>query len=179
MARPRGVRISGPLGVLRDDVEESLRRQRYSPSRTAVLLLLVAHLSRWLEEHGLTAGDLTSERVEQFFSTFRASHRWCRTPRSLAPVLEHLRAAGVVPDEADGAPPPSPEDELVVRFERYLRDRRGLSETTIHAYAKYARVCLRAWWPEGEITPSELGAADVVAVVGGGAVCASVGSTRW
>ena len=102
MARPRGVRVSGPLGPFRDGVEESLRAQGYSASRTAALLLLMAHLGRWLDEHGWAVGDLTSETVERFFVAFRARHRWCRTAKSLAPVLEHLRAVGAVPVEAVG-----------------------------------------------------------------------------
>lgn len=168
MARPRGVRVSGPLGPFRDGVEESLRAQGYSASRTAALLLLMAHLGRWLDEHGWAVGDLTSETVERFFVAFRARHRWCRTAKSLAPVLEHLRAVGAVPVEAVEPAPRSAMDELVASFGRYLRDQRGLSETTVRDYGKYARVCLRAWWPDGEVDPSELGAADVVAVVGWG-----------
>jgi hypothetical protein len=121
-------------------VEQSLRTQGYSASRTAALLQLMAHLSRRLEEHGSTLGDLTSETVEQFFVAFRARHRWCRSPRSLTLVLEHLRVIGAVPAEAVEAAPRSAEDELLVSFQCYLRDQRGLGETTIRAYAKYAGV---------------------------------------
>lgn len=165
MARPRGVRVRGPLGPFRDSVEQSLRAQGYSISRTAALLRLMAHLSRWLEEHGSTVGDLTSETVERFFVAFRARHGWCRTARSLAPVLEHLRALGAVPAGAVEAAPRTAGDEFVARFQRYLHDQRGLSETTVRDYGRYAKVCLGVWWPDGEIAPSELGAADVVAVV--------------
>lgn len=165
MGRPRGIRVSGPLGPFRDGVEQSLRAQGYSASRTVALILLMAHLSRWLDEHGLTVGDLTSESVERFFVAFRARHCWCRTARCLAPVLGHLRAIGAVPLEVVEPAPGGAQDELLVSFERFLRDQRGLSETTVGAYGKYARVCVRAWWPGGEVAPSGLGAADVVAVV--------------
>lgn len=168
MARRGGVRVGGPLGPFRDGVEESLRAQGYSASRTAALLLLMAHVSRWLEEHGSSVDDLTSETVERFFVAFRARHCWCRTARSLAPVLSHLRAIGAVPAHAVEPAPRSAEDELLASFQRYLRDQRGLSETTVRGYGKYARVCLGVWWPEGEVAPSELGVADVVAVVGWG-----------
>jgi integrase len=160
--------VGGPLGRFRDGVEQSLREQGYSASRTTAVLRLTAHLSRWLEEDGSTVGDLTSETVERFFVVFRAGHRWCRSTRSLVPVLEHLRAIDAVPVEAVEPARRSATDELLGGFQRYLRDQRGLSETTVRGYGNYARVCLGVWWPEGEIAPSELDAADVVAVVGWG-----------
>jgi site-specific recombinase XerD len=128
----------------------------------------MTHLSRWLAERGLDAGDLIGKTVEQFFIGFRAHHRWCRSSRSLAPVLEHLRAIGVVPAAEVEPAPRSAEEELLDCFQYYLRDQRGLSEPTVEAYRNYARVCVRAWWPDGVVAPAELGAAEVVAVVRSG-----------
>lgn len=164
----RGIRAGGPLGPFRDGVEQSLRALGYSEGRVARLLLLMAHLSRWLDERGSGAGDLTTETVEQFFVEFRAHHRWCRSSKSLIPVLEHLRAIEVVPAAEVEPEPRSAEEELLVCFEHYLRDQRGLSETTVEVYRNYAGICLRAWWPDGQVAPAELGAADVVAVVRSG-----------
>ncbi len=163
----KGVRVGGPLGPFRDGVEQSLRALEYSEGQVGHLLLVMAHLSRWRDDRGLGVADLTSEAVEQFFVTFRAQHRWCRSSRSLRPVLEHLRAIGVVPT-AGVDPEQTTEEELLVSFAHHLRDQRGLSEQTVEAYRNYARVCLRAWWPNGEVAPAELGAADVVAVVRSG-----------
>jgi site-specific recombinase XerD len=128
----------------------------------------MTHLSRWLAERGLDAGDLTGKTIEQFFIGFRAHHRWCRSSRSLAPVLEHLRAIGVAPAAEVEPAPRSAEEELLAYFQYYLRDQRGLSEPTVEAYRNYARVCVRAWWPDGVVAPAELGAAEVVAVVRSG-----------
>ena len=163
----KGVRVGGPLGPFRDGAEQALRALEYSEGRVGHLLLVMAHLSRWLDECGLGVADLTSEAVEQFFVTFRAHHRWCRSSRSLRPVLEHLGAIGVVPT-AEVDPEQTTEEELLVSFAHYLRDQRGLTEQTVEAYQNYARICLRAWWPEGEVAPAELGAADVIAVVRSG-----------
>jgi hypothetical protein len=88
MAGKCGTRAGGPLEPFRDEVGQALRAQGYSESRVVHLLLLMAHLSRWLAERGSAAGDLTGEMVEQFFIVFRGRHRWCRSSRSLAPVLE-------------------------------------------------------------------------------------------
>ena len=163
----RAIRVGGPLGPFRDGVEQALRALEYSEGRVAQLLLLMAHLSRWLDEHGSGVGDLTAEVVEQFFVEFRAHHRWCRSSRSLAPVLEHLRAIEVVA-AAEVEPAQNAEEELLASFQHYLRDQRGLSESTVEAYRNYARICLRVWWPDGQVAPAELGAADVVAVVRSG-----------
>ena len=161
-------RVGGSLGPFRDGVEQALRMQGYSESRIHLLLLLMAHLSRWLDERGSGVGDLSAETVEQFFVGFRVRHRWCRSSRSLAPVLEHLRAVGVVPAVEVAPAPEGAEAELLAGFQRYLRDQRGLSEKTVTAYRDYARACLRVWWPDGVVAPAELGAAEVVAVVRSG-----------
>lgn len=165
MAGKCGTRAGGPLEPFRDEVGQALRAQGYSESRVVRLLLLMAHLSRWLAERGSAAGDLTGETVEQFFIVFRGRHRWCRSSRSLAPVLEHLRAIGVVPAAEIVPAPRNAEEELLASFGHYLREQRGLSATTVEAYQNYARVCTGMWWPDGIVAPAELGAAEVIAVV--------------
>jgi hypothetical protein len=91
------VRVDGPLGPFRDGVLETLRACGYSQDRAVQLVRLMAHLSRWLDGHGLGLGDLSSETVEEFFGAFRLCHNWCRSSTSLAPVLAYLRAVGAVP----------------------------------------------------------------------------------
>lgn len=58
VARKCGTRVGDPLGSFRDGVEQALRAHGYSESRVDLLLLLMTHLSRWLAERGLDAGDL-------------------------------------------------------------------------------------------------------------------------
>lgn len=165
MAGKCGTRVGGPLEPFRDDVEQALRALGYSEGRVAQLLLLMAHLSRWLAERGSTASDLTDETVQQFFIGFRFHHRWCRSSRSLAPMLEHLRAIGVVPIAEVAPTARSAEEELLASFGHYLRKQRGLGATTVEAYQNYARGCIRMWWPGGIVAPAELGAAEIIAVV--------------
>jgi integrase/recombinase XerD len=159
------VRVSGPLGTFRDGIEHALRAQGYSDGRVDVLLLLTAHLSRWLAERGLHADELTGEVVKQFVAVHRARHRWCRSSRSLAPVLDHLRAIGAVPAPGSEPVPRSAEGRLLATFAHYLSDQRGLSETTVEAYRHYAGLCTSRWWPGDEVAPAALTAGDVVAVV--------------
>jgi site-specific recombinase XerD len=142
-----------------------LRASGYSQDRAIQLVRLMAHLSRWLDDHGLGLGDLSSEAVEEFFGVFRLHHDWCRSSRSLAPVLAHLRAAGAVPvAEVKGAAPTA-EAGLLGDFRRYLRDQRGLCPGTVDAYARYAKDCIRTWWPDAPAAVAELDAGDVISVV--------------
>jgi hypothetical protein len=53
-----GIRVDGPLGPFRDGVLEMLRASGYSQDRAVQLVRLMAHLSRWLDDHGLGLGDL-------------------------------------------------------------------------------------------------------------------------
>ena len=165
MAGECGTRVDGPLEPFRDDVEQALRALGYSEGRVAQLLLLMAHLSRWLAERGSTASDLTDETVKQFFIGLRVHHRRCRSSRSLAPMLEHLRAIGVVPIAEVVPTARSAEEELLASFGHYLREQRGLGATTVEAYQNYARGCIRMWWPGGIVAPAELDAAEIIAVV--------------
>jgi integrase len=128
----------------------------------------MSHLSRWLDERGSCVDQLTGEAIEEFFAAHRASHRWCRSSRSLTPVLAHLRAIGVVPTDDVEPARRSAEEELLASFEHYLCDQRGLSATTAEVYRDYARICTRTWWPDGNVAPADLGAAEVIAVVRSG-----------
>ena len=160
-----GIRVDGPLGPFRDGVLEMLRASGYSQDRAVQLVRLMAHLSRWLDDHGLGLGDLSSEAVEEFFGVFRLRHNWCRSSRSLALVLAYLRAAGAVPAAEVKRAAPAAEAGLLGDFRRYLRDQRGLGPGTVDAYARYAAGCIRTWWPDTPIAVAELDARDVISVV--------------
>ena len=90
MEKQGSVWTGGPLEPFRDGVAEALSGLGYSKDRAAQLVRLMTHLSRWLESRGLSLGDLSPEVVGDFFDGFRAHHSWCRSPRSLAPVLAYL-----------------------------------------------------------------------------------------
>jgi site-specific recombinase XerD len=102
--------------------------------------------------------------VEEFFGVFRPRHSWCRSSKSLAPVLAYLRAVGAVP-AGDVAASAGVEAGLLEDFGRYLIDQRGLSATTVEAYAGYADDCIRHWWPHGQVAVAELDASDVISLV--------------
>ncbi|HUP71060.1 MAG TPA: tyrosine-type recombinase/integrase [Acidimicrobiales bacterium] len=154
----------GPLEPLRDGIVAELAELGYSDGRAGQLLLVVAHLSCWLEERGFGAGDLSGEVVADFFVTFRRS--WCRSPRSLAPVLTYLRAIGVAPvSPAVRVGRSAVEVELWESYRRWCVEQRGLRALTVDGYVRRAEGCLRTWRPDGEIVVADLDGAAVLAAV--------------
>ncbi len=165
MERQGGVRADGPLEPFRDGVVEALSASGYSKDRAAQLVRLMTHLSRWLESRGLGPGDLSPEVVEESFDGFRSRHSWCRSSRSLAPVMAYLRSARAVPAVDGSRVGLGAGAVLVEDLRSYLRDQRGLSVASVEAYARYATDCIRAWWPDGQIDVAELDADDVISLV--------------
>lgn len=160
----RRVREAGPLEPLRVGIEAELRRLGYSEGRTGQLLLLVTHLGRWMDERRMSCGDLNDEVVAEFFAT--SGRSWCRSPRSLAPVVAYLRAVGAAPVAAATRVGCTPaEIELWESFRRWCVHQRGLQPATAEVYVERAEACLRRWRPDGEIAVAELDASGVLAAI--------------
>lgn len=152
------------LEPLRGGIEAALIAQGYSEGRRGQLMLLVGYLGRWLAERGLGCGDLSPEVIDEFFAACRRS--WCRSPRSLAPVLAHLRTIGAAP-----TPPAvrvgrsAAEAELWDAFRWWCVEQRGLEASTAEGYVRRAETCLRGWRPDGEITVGDLDSRAVLEAV--------------
>lgn len=164
----RPTRTGGPLEPFRREIEVHLGHSGYSASRVGILMLLAAHLSWWMADQHLECHDLTEAVIAQFFKASRRS--WCRSPRSLAPVLAYLRARGTVPAVARKEVGRTPaEVALWGSFQRWCVDQRGLKPATVEMYVERAEACLRSWRPDGEVVVGELDASVVLSVVRGAA----------
>ncbi len=156
------VLMTGPLTPFADAFAAELRARAYTPLTTASELRQVGRLSRWLQAGGLSAADLTEERVEGFLAWQRAGGRhrsqWSRP--GLVCLLEVLRGLGVL---AVGQPVParSPRDLLLRAFERYLLGERALAEGTVHGYVMHAR-----WFLDGLVDDDALVRLSAGAVTG-------------
>jgi integrase/recombinase XerD len=161
---PSRVRVSGPLAKHAAGFGEELFRRGYPPERATRHVQLLAQLSRWLERQGLGKHDLSEERVAQFLEARRAdgyaetpSLRWALKLLSLVPALE---VAPAVPA------PPTPVEEVVGHFRRYLLDERGLAAPTVRGYSDLARLFLSRWeGPGGARDLSQVTAEAVTAFV--------------
>jgi hypothetical protein len=134
---------SGPLALYAAGYGSWLARRGYSRWSVAHRLRQLELLSRWLEREGLSAGELTPARVEEFLAARRAAgySSWL-SARSTALPLEYLREVGVVPAGVTLAVVDDPVERIVAGYRRYLLDERGLTELPASRYEKAARLFL-------------------------------------
>jgi integrase/recombinase XerD len=139
-SRVSRVLMTGPLAPSADAYAAELRARGYTPLSTVNELRQVGRLSRWLEESGYQASDLTSRRVEEFLAWQRAvgRHRCQWSRPGLVCLLEVLHGLGALAAE-EPAPAVSPTDLLLASFERYLLVERGLVAGTVRGYVAHAR----------------------------------------
>ena len=149
MARPSSgvcrVLMTGPLVPFAEAYSAELRARGYTPLTVVVELRQVVRLSRWLEASGLSAAELSVERVEEFLVWQRAGGRyrseWSRP--GLICLLDVLHGLGVLAAETPVVAS-SPIDLLLLSFEQYLVSERGLAAGTIVGYVAHAR-----WFLDG------------------------------
>ena len=134
------VLMTGPLAPFAEAYSAELRARGYTPLTVVNELRQVGRLSRWLEAGGVSAAELSVERIEQFLVWQRAGGRyrgeWSRP--GLLCLLEALDGLGVLAGE-EPAPAGSAIDLLLSSFERYLVSERGLAAGTIVGYLAHAR----------------------------------------
>jgi integrase/recombinase XerD len=137
--RATRVRVVGPLAPYADGFRTVLVERGYAPSSAAGQLQLMAHLSRWLDQRGLTGRDLGPVAVEQFLQVRRtAGYRQWLSVRGMSPLLEYLHQAGSTP-----VPPvvvtQTPAQLLLTAYRVYLVEERGLAASTVRNYLSVAQ----------------------------------------
>lgn len=167
IANPRGVRFTGPLTPVATGLREELAELGYASSTATLQLQLAAHLSLWLEEHGMCIAELSGSVLEQFVTDRRVDHTNLSSLQALAPTLAYLRGAGLTPP----AEPPvlvGPVDEALARFEEYLLVQRSVSAAVARAYLRWVRPFVaRLPVARGEVVFAGLDAAQVSQFVTG------------
>lgn len=134
--------MEAPLAPWATGMAGQLKSLGYAPSTTARQMQLVGRLSRFLQQRGLAASELSAEVVDEFFGDLHAHHgsSW-PTPKSFVWLVEYLRDVAAVPAPLPRVPQ-SWEDELVDRYRRYLLDERGLATKTVIARERTALMFL-------------------------------------
>lgn len=159
-SRVSRVLMTGPLAPYADAYRAELTGRGYTALSTVNELRQVQRLSGWLAASGMTAADLSAERVEEFLVHQRAQGRdrasWSRP--GLVCMVEVLRCVGVVGPEQPGLAA-SAEGLLLESFERYLLVERGLASGTVRGYVDHARrflACLDLAGGLGSVTGAEV-----------------------
>ena len=177
MSKVAEVRVPGPLGPFASAFRKALPAAGYTPLSAVNQLRLMAHLSRWLDARGLSAPDLTDERVEQYLAQRRtAGYSGLIGRRAMAPILNVLKASGVLPT-TEHAVPAAGAPALLAVFERYLRAERGLAASTTMAYVVRTARFLDAHAADGEV--HRLTPADVTSAVLAECTSRSVGAGQY
>jgi integrase len=140
MSKLSRVRVVGPLAPHAPGFRRDLAGRGYSPHTAADLMYLLAHLSRWLGERGLDAGDLTAGRVERFLcDRTAAGYVHHLTPRALRPLLGYLGRIGTLPKAEATETVPGAIDALVAELATFLAGERGLAVRTVEKYTEITR----------------------------------------
>jgi len=125
--------VGGPLGRFADGFRSELARLGYTPGSAEIQVWWMGRLSRWMAVEGVAVHELDERSVAQFLEVEESRRRRMPTVRTLAPLLGWLRDQRLVSPAATTWP--TPVDELLGRYRRWLVDGRGLAERTIGRYA--------------------------------------------
>jgi site-specific recombinase XerD len=142
--------IRGPLAADLPAVCAALESRGYTRLSIRNLARLLAHLSRWLADHQLGAGDLTRETIDRFVRARRAAgYTGHRCASSLEPLLEYLRAVGTAPRLAPLPRISTPNDATLDAYRTYLTRERDLAPATARFYLHVAQAVLPG---DGDLT---------------------------
>jgi integrase/recombinase XerD len=156
MAELPPARVTGPLAAYAEGFGASLLRRGYTERTARDGVYVLAHLSRWLCEEGLETSELRSEELERFLLARRtAGYRRGRSAQSLRPLLGYLREIQVIPP-AEPSVAPSPLEELLDDYGRYLRIERRLAPTTVRTNEDVARRFLSTRARSEDLTPFDV-----------------------
>ena len=153
---------SGPLASALKAYAQRLYEVGYATHSGFMQLRLLGCFNRWLDRKGLTSEDMDAATIERYLRG-RAQSRKLRRGDSAA----LYRLLTILRPEGSGmtAPPPTPVEAALGRFQQYLRQERSLSESTVINYTPVARSFLSERFPRGALRFQRITAADITAFV--------------
>jgi site-specific recombinase XerD len=123
-------------------------------------VLMAAGFSTWLRQKGIELSDVSEGYAERYLLD-----RTQRPKRGDGTALRHLlaflRCQNAIAEEIKAEYNPSPVEQHVLAYERYLQDARALSRQTIINYRPVARDFLNFRFSDGEVSLAKLRAVDV------------------
>jgi len=144
---PTRIKVVGPLTPWVARFRSSLTDQGFTRSVVTQHTRLMAHLSLWLLEQGLSAGQLTEDLVLAFLRVRRAQRPgFLVARRGMVPLLSFLAEQDAFPPLT--APTPTgPVDRVLAAYRDYLLTERGLAPLSVRRYLTTALVFL-SWLPQ-------------------------------
>lgn len=166
MSRPPNLRITGPLTPHVQGLWDQLLTEGYTALSARNLLRLLAHLSRWMADHGLKIPDLTDERIEAFVANRRTHYTHFRTRRAVEPLWRYVLEVGA-PQAVTVAGPRSAIDAMMDDYAGFLSTERALTPSVTERYCTVAKRFLVGCFGDGAPRPDQLTANDLTAFVFG------------
>jgi site-specific recombinase XerD len=161
MREPSRVRVTGPLEQFAVGFIFELEEAGYRPAAAAVQVRVLAHLSHWMQEQGVSLEELGEPELERFRREHVARVASVRGA-GMAVVLGHLRGLGVVPASEPAVV--TAVGALLEQYRRYLTVERGLTVGTARGYVDIVRPFVESRVTEGgRVELWELSPADVFA----------------
>jgi len=128
-----------PTGRYMDDFAKTLHTKGYGMWAAQAYMRAAAHLGIWMKRQGLSVMKL-DEQVIREFARHLSSCRCLGKNRGIYDdavigarhFLDYLRGTGVTPAGAPLEKPPLP--TIIDGFERWMRQHRGVSESTLAPY---------------------------------------------
>jgi site-specific recombinase XerD len=152
---------AGPLSAHIDTFAQQLFDAGYALWTVKDSVRLLADLTTWMQQQGLTITNLAELPVHTFFQNRYQIRRPHRDDQAiLKKLLTHLRTEGIIaaPVKAIGDPAYS---SMVQAFQQYLIDQRNLAPSTIHYYLNTVAHFLNQCFGTQPPSPDTLCAQDV------------------
>ncbi len=139
------VRVTGPLAMYADGFRADLAAQGYAAGSADRNLRTLAHVSRWMDSQGLSAGQLSTARLEEFLEVRRREgYHHALSIRAVMPLISYLRRLGVGELPAEPRAGSGMVDVLAGQYRGYLVSERALTPQVVATYARLAREFLTA-----------------------------------
>ncbi len=133
------VRVTGPLAMYANGFRADLAAQGYAAESADRNLRTLAHVSRWMDDQGVSAGQLSIPRLAEFLGARRREgYHHALSIRAVMPLISYLRRLGVAAVRPE--PMVAGTAGLVAgEYRRYLVSERALTEQVAGKYTRLAR----------------------------------------
>ena len=125
----------GPLAPYLDDFSVSLIDQGYTLSTGKTYVRSVGYFSRWLESKNIDIKTLNQRQIETFVQSSRHHLNILISKSPLIKIYEYLIDLGVVKKVV--LDDKSEITIIIAQYQDYLRNERGLAESTLKHRKKY------------------------------------------
>ena len=155
------------LGPYLDSFAALLSGFDYANATVRGKIYHLTDFSHWLDENELIVDDLDEPVVGAFISDKRRQGcLWRGQPSTVRLLLDHLCDEGVIPStEPVPACEESPLAQLESRYEKYLKEERGLVQATVDGYQPFVRRFLIERFEDGPLLLRELVPPDISSFV--------------